>query len=128
MYYVWLKISILKLQQWNNHGYDVAKIFGAKFDIISPVWFQVLQKGKNKYEIGGLHDIDAEWMRDVRKTGGGKKSKLPDFCSTAISVSLREEKEKGKVSDFRHLSKNKINANESVYFLSSTACNVRAFQ
>ena len=26
---------------WNNHGYDVAKIFGGKFSLISPVWLQV---------------------------------------------------------------------------------------
>jgi len=27
--------------QWNNHGYDVAKIFTNKFNLISPVWLQV---------------------------------------------------------------------------------------
>ena len=26
---------------WNNHGYDVAKTFGNKFTMISPVWLQV---------------------------------------------------------------------------------------
>lgn len=62
--------------QWNNHGYDVAKTFGAKFNIISPVWLQVQHKRNNKYEISGTHDVDAKWIQDVRKTGPpGKKSK-----------------------------------------------------
>ena len=26
---------------WNSHGYDVAKTFGNKFTMISPVWLQV---------------------------------------------------------------------------------------
>ena len=26
---------------WNSHGYDVAKIFGPKFSLVSPVWLQV---------------------------------------------------------------------------------------
>ena len=26
---------------WNNHGYNVAKIFGSKFSMVSPVWLQV---------------------------------------------------------------------------------------
>lgn len=61
--------------QWNNHGYDVAKTFGTKFDIISPVWLQVQHKRNNKYEISGTHDVDARWIQDVRRTGPGKKSK-----------------------------------------------------
>lgn len=62
--------------QWNNHGYDVAKIFGAKFDMISPVWLQVRHTGNKKYEITGTHDIDSGWVEDVRKAGPpGQKSK-----------------------------------------------------
>lgn len=55
--------------QWNNHGYDVAKIFGPKFNMISPVWLQILRRGEGDYEFGGAHDIDANWIRDVRKAG-----------------------------------------------------------
>ena len=57
--------------QWNGHGYEVAKTFARKFDVISPVWFQIV-KDKGKYKINGLHDVDARWMKDVRskrKTG-----------------------------------------------------------
>ncbi|XP_053672316.1 chitinase domain-containing protein 1 [Anopheles nili] len=54
---------------WNNHGYDVAKMWGPKFDYVSPVWLQVLRKGPKKYEIAGVHDIDDGWAKDVKKAG-----------------------------------------------------------
>jgi len=55
---------------WNNHGYDVAKIFANKFEFISPVWLQVKPTPNRKnYVISGLHDVDQNWMRDVKKNG-----------------------------------------------------------
>lgn len=57
------------LFQWNNHGYDVAKLFANKFSHISPVWLQILRKGESKYEIAGTHDIDNSWIQDVKKAG-----------------------------------------------------------
>ncbi|XP_064513681.1 chitinase domain-containing protein 1 isoform X3 [Pseudopipra pipra] len=53
---------------WNNHGYDIAKIFGNKFTLISPVWLQVKRKGKEMFQFTGLHDADKGWMKVVRKT------------------------------------------------------------
>lgn len=61
---------------WNNHGYDVAKIWGAKFDYVSPVWLQVLRKGPKQYELGGAHDIDAGWVKDVKKAGQSINNKV----------------------------------------------------
>ncbi|XP_058663388.1 chitinase domain-containing protein 1 isoform X2 [Ammospiza caudacuta] len=52
---------------WNNHGYDIAKIFGNKFTLISPVWLQVKRRGKERFQFTGLHDADQGWMKDVRK-------------------------------------------------------------
>ncbi|ODM94986.1 Chitinase domain-containing protein 1 [Orchesella cincta] len=57
---------------WNNHGYDVAKTFANKFTMISPVWLQVKRKPAGTYYMAGTHDIDHEWVREVRKRG--KKS------------------------------------------------------
>lgn len=59
--------------QWNNHGYDVAKIFGKKFQQISPVWLQVVPNGENNYKMGGLHDIDSGWAKEVKKAGVNTK-------------------------------------------------------
>lgn len=50
---------------WNNHGYDVAKTFG-KFTIISPVWLQIRRKSNGELYILGTHDIDQNWLKDVR--------------------------------------------------------------
>ncbi|KAM9013166.1 chitinase domain-containing protein 1 isoform 2-T3 [Ara ararauna] len=52
---------------WNSHGYDVAKIFGNKFTLISPVWLQVKRRGKERFQFTGLHDADKGWMKVVRK-------------------------------------------------------------
>ena len=37
---------------WNNKGYNFAKNLGAKFDLISPVWYQ-LKRLNGKVEFGG---------------------------------------------------------------------------
>lgn len=61
---------------WNNHGYDVAKTWGSKFDMISPVWLQIVRVDEHRYEMRGTHDVDEGWMKDVRTAGGGRtKSK-----------------------------------------------------
>ncbi|CAH2325368.1 chitinase domain-containing 1 isoform X1 [Pelobates cultripes] len=52
---------------WNSHGYDMAKTFAAKFTLISPVWLQIKRKGRESYQVSGLHDIDQGWIKDVRK-------------------------------------------------------------
>ncbi|XP_036731639.2 chitinase domain-containing protein 1 isoform X3 [Manis pentadactyla] len=52
---------------WNSHGYDVAKTFGGKFTHISPVWLQLKRRGREMFEVTGLHDVDQGWMRVVRK-------------------------------------------------------------
>lgn len=65
---------------WNNHGYDVAKIWASKFDLISPVWLQIIRLGDLSYEVRGIHDIDKGWVDDVRNSGEGKtKSKVEVF-------------------------------------------------
>ncbi|XP_062974819.1 chitinase domain-containing protein 1 isoform X2 [Elgaria multicarinata webbii] len=52
---------------WNSHGYDIAKIFGSKFTTISPVWLQVKRRGKERFQLTGLHDADQGWMKEVKK-------------------------------------------------------------
>ncbi|CAL1533105.1 unnamed protein product [Lymnaea stagnalis] len=56
---------------WNNHGYDIAKLFGAKFNFVSPVWLQVKRQPGGAFQIQGTHDVDKGWIADVvqgRKT------------------------------------------------------------
>ncbi|XP_053514515.1 chitinase domain-containing protein 1 isoform X2 [Artibeus jamaicensis] len=56
---------------WNSHGYDIAKVFGGKFTQISPVWLQLKRRGREMFEVTGLHDVDQGWMRAVRKQAKG---------------------------------------------------------
>ncbi|KAM6157633.1 chitinase domain-containing protein 1 isoform 3-T3 [Rhynchocyon petersi] len=56
---------------WNSHGYDIAKTFGNKFTHVSPVWLQLKRRGREMFEVTGLHDVDQGWMRAVRKNAKG---------------------------------------------------------
>ncbi|KAL8590975.1 hypothetical protein ACOMHN_019522 [Nucella lapillus] len=60
---------------WNNHGYDVAKAFGAKFSHISPVWLQIKRKPGGAFIMEGGHDIDKGWVKEVSR--GGKVNVVP---------------------------------------------------
>ena len=51
-------VSLIFFFQWNSHGYDVAKWFGAKFTHISPVWLQIKRKPGGAFVMEGGHDID----------------------------------------------------------------------
>ena len=52
---------------WNNYGYDFAKEFAKKFDMISPVWLQLRQSAKDKAcFFTGNHDIDEGWMKELK--------------------------------------------------------------
>uniref|UniRef100_A0A8C3ACP8 Chitinase domain-containing protein 1 n=1 Tax=Cyclopterus lumpus TaxID=8103 RepID=A0A8C3ACP8_CYCLU len=53
---------------WNSHGYDVAKIFGAKLTSVCPVWLQLHRRGAETFEVTGLHDHDPGWVKAVRKS------------------------------------------------------------
>ncbi|GFG38550.1 hypothetical protein Cfor_07099 [Coptotermes formosanus] len=55
---------------WNNHGYDVAKLFGGKFSFISPVWLQLRKQASNTLTLTGTHDIDVNWIEAVRNSSG----------------------------------------------------------
>lgn len=71
---------------WNSHGYDVAKKFALKFTHISPVWFQVKlktippkdgkAKGTIKVTIEGGHDVDAQWVEQVKEAGSNHQQKI----------------------------------------------------
>ena len=46
----------------------MAKMFG-KFTMISPVWLQIKRKPSGTFYVTGTHDVDHEWVKDVRKRG-----------------------------------------------------------
>ncbi|CAG0912393.1 unnamed protein product [Notodromas monacha] len=67
-------ISLGYVTPWNSHGYDVAKLFSAKFSFVSPVWLQVACGSNGKYVLKGQHDVDAGWVELLHQRG--KKHKL----------------------------------------------------
>ncbi|CAF1084661.1 unnamed protein product [Rotaria sordida] len=64
--------TLIFITPWNNHGYDLVKIFTQKFDYISPVWFSIKRIDIEKYSIEGIHDIDIKWIETL-------KEKYPDI-------------------------------------------------
>ncbi|GAB1292915.1 Chitinase domain-containing protein 1 [Apodemus speciosus] len=77
---------------WNSHGYDVAKVFGSKFTQISPVWLQLKRRGREMFEITGLHDVDQGSDCVVLKLQDGfelTEIHLPLLPSAGIKVAPR---------------------------------------
>jgi hypothetical protein len=62
---------------WHSTGYDVAKAFGHKINMVSPVWLQIKRMGRRKYELTGVQDVDAGWMSAVRKNSNNTSKILP---------------------------------------------------
>ncbi|XP_063800832.1 chitinase domain-containing protein 1 [Pseudophryne corroboree] len=58
---------------WNGHGYDIAKIFASKFTLVSPVWLQIRRKGRQSYQVTGLHDVDQGWIKDIKRNSKSTK-------------------------------------------------------
>jgi chitinase domain-containing protein 1 len=71
---------------WNNHGYEVAKLFGKKFSFISPVWLQVRKQAPNAYSLTGTHDVDLNWIEAVRKSSGHTVRLVPRVLFDGWSV------------------------------------------
>ena len=53
---------------WNSFGYDQAKDQNNKLDIVSPVWLNFDTPTK----FNGDHDIDKNWMKEVKSNGHTK--------------------------------------------------------
>lgn len=80
---------------WNNHGYQVAKTFGSKFSLVSPVWLQVTVSNNDDFLIGGTHDVDQGWIQEVRKQGAKVVPRvLFDRWTGQNYVSLFQDKDK----------------------------------
>jgi len=119
---------------WNNHGYDVAKIFNAKFTYVAPVWFQV-KRENDRFVVKGQHDIDQGWIQEVRdnkgKFKGGPKivprylfenwsladykellsrSDLMQSVASLLSSEVKKYEFDGAVLDFSYLSMSDLGA------------------
>jgi len=62
---------------WNNHGYEMAKIFARKFTYVSPTWYVIKRTG-DKMVIQGSHNVDKDWLNVVR-SGNSTTKIVPRF-------------------------------------------------
>ena len=65
--------GVFSVFQWNNHGYDVAKLFANKLDWVSPVWLRITPTAERSYSLVGVHDVDAGWIEEVKRKGDKTK-------------------------------------------------------
>ncbi|CAH8607956.1 unnamed protein product [Dicrocoelium dendriticum] len=72
---------LIYVTPWNKRGFEISKTFVAKFDIISPVWFQVLER-KKAYTVTGIPNIDTEWMTKLKISNSEAKI-VPRFIFEA---------------------------------------------
>lgn len=90
---------------WNSHGYDVAKTFGNKLNLVSPVWLQVAVDKHGDYFVGGEQDIDQNWIRDVKKSGNSIQTKMvprilfDKWSGQDYSTLFRDESKLAKLGD-----------------------------
>lgn len=68
--------TLVYVTPWNNHGYDIAKIFKGKFDYISPVWYNIHRRSINQYELTGGHDVDHNWIKEISDQVDGRHVKV----------------------------------------------------
>ncbi|KAL5036611.1 hypothetical protein BDEG_24552 [Batrachochytrium dendrobatidis JEL423] len=51
---------------WNSRGYDISKMFLGKFTHIAPLWYRI-KRLNGKFILDGAHDVDQQWMNQVRQ-------------------------------------------------------------
>ncbi|XP_027622491.1 chitinase domain-containing protein 1 isoform X2 [Tupaia chinensis] len=82
---------------WNSHGYDIAKVFGGKFTQISPVWLQLKRRGREMFEITGLHDVDQvprllfeDWTYDDFRNVFDSEDEIEELSKTMVQVAKNQ--------------------------------------
>lgn len=50
---------------WNNHGFEIAKIFHGKFTMVSPVWLAFPEGNAPTYKLL-THDVQKKWLKEMK--------------------------------------------------------------
>lgn len=94
--------TLIYITPWNNHGYDIVKLFPQKFDYIAPVWFSLKRIGLEKYHIEGAHDIDSKWIETLKEKRSDirivPRVVIEKWSSDDIHALFQSEDEKQKLS------------------------------
>ena len=59
---------------WNRKGYAYAKLMASKITWLVPVWFQIRQDANGTIYIAGEHDINHEWLNEMRAAAAAAAS------------------------------------------------------
>ena len=57
---------------WNPKGKEMAKLYASKFDLISPVWYNI-DVANDKYFINGENNYDWQFLSDVKAANANVK-------------------------------------------------------
>ncbi|KAI6192119.1 hypothetical protein M3Y97_00302000 [Aphelenchoides bicaudatus] len=80
--------KLVYVTPWNEHGYNTSKWTAQKYTIASPAWFQIIPgnvSGEITCEIDGQHDVDRNWLDDIRKNNSAIKI-VPRFLFDALEI------------------------------------------
>nr|XP_043630589.1 uncharacterized protein LOC122601922 [Erigeron canadensis] len=84
---------------WNSKGYEAAKDFHSKLTHISPVWYHLQSQGPD-YVLHGKHNVDPQWISDLRSFNPTHPLILPRIVLEAIPMDmLNNNKQRAKVID-----------------------------
>ena len=70
-------LTLAFVTPWNSKGYERAERFAGKMDWIAPCWLQLRRSPEGELFVGGLHDVDSDWMVRVKEKSGGKAKFAP---------------------------------------------------
>lgn len=66
-------------------GYQVSQKFAGKFNILSPVWFQVTRNSKGAYEVTGSDAVNGTWLNNFKKANSPHVKIFPRFIVEKFS-------------------------------------------
>jgi len=59
-----------------REGYDVAKKYASKFNLIAPTWYRWEASASGKIRLTGQKDVDLEWAKAVKEAGKAHDLKI----------------------------------------------------
>ncbi len=72
---------------WNRKGYANAKLMASKITWLVPVWFQIRQHANGTIYIAGEHDVNLEWLNEMRDAAATETTSQSRSCSSISSSS-----------------------------------------
>jgi hypothetical protein len=92
------KLTLGYITPWNSNGMELALKYSAKFDFISPCWFDIqpeVLQGKYNTKIDGANYVNANFIKELREKKPEIKIiprfKCEGFAATSYEQWLKED-------------------------------------